>query len=49
MEPLLDVINISKSFGTLPVIQKVKFTVAQGEVVGLTGSTGSGKSVLMMM
>ena len=49
MEPLLEVSNISKSFGTLPVIQKVKFTVAPGEVVGLTGATGSGKSVLMMM
>ena len=49
MEPLLEVSNISKSFGTLPVIQKVNFTLAPGEVVGLTGATGSGKSVLMMM
>lgn len=48
-EPLLQVKEISKSFGTLPVIQKVKFDVNPGEVVGLTGSTGSGKSVLMMM
>ena len=49
MEPLLEVKNISKSFGTLPVIQNVEFAVNAGEVVGLTGSTGSGKSVLMMM
>lgn len=46
---LLHVKDISKSFGTLPVIQHVNFEVSPGEVVGITGSTGSGKSVLMMM
>ena len=49
MEPLLRVINLSKTFGTLPVIQKVSFEVQPGEVVGLTGSIGSGKSVLVML
>lgn len=49
MEPLLRVNNMSKSFGTLPVIQDVSFTVQPGEVVGLTGSIGSGKSVLVML
>ncbi len=49
MEPLLRVSNISKSFGALPVIQQVGFEVQPGEVVGLTGSIGSGKSVLVMM
>lgn len=49
MRTLLNVQHISKSFGTLPVIQNVNFSVNAGEVVGLTGSTGSGKSVLMMM
>ena len=37
MESLLRVNNISKSFGTLPVIQQVSFAVQPGEVVGLTG------------
>ncbi|MDO9546060.1 MAG: ATP-binding cassette domain-containing protein [Pelolinea sp.] len=49
MKPLLQVIDISKSFGTLPVIKNVSMEVFPGEVVGLTGSTGSGKSVLMML
>jgi len=49
IKALLQVKDISKSFGTLPVIQRVRFDVGPGEVVGLTGSTGSGKSVLMMM
>lgn len=46
---LLRVNNLSKSFGTLPVINKVSFEIQPGEVVGLTGSTGSGKSVLIML
>ena len=49
MEPLLRVNNVSKSFGTLPVIHQVSFAVQPGEVVGLAGSIGSGKSVLVML
>ncbi len=49
MKPLLQVVNLSKSFGTLPVVQQVSFNVYPGEVVGLTGSIGSGKSVLAML
>ena len=39
--------NISKSFGTLQVLQAVSFTLQPGEVVGLTGQRGAGKSVLV--
>jgi len=49
MKPLLSVRKLSKSFGTLPVIRQVSFDVQPGEVVGLAGSIGSGKSVLAMM
>ena len=49
MKPLLSVHSLSKSFGTLPVIQQVSFDVQPGEVIGLTGSVGSGKSVLLML
>jgi signal transduction histidine kinase len=49
MEPILRVINLSKAFGSLPVIQQVSFEVQPGEVVGVTGSIGSGKSVLVSL
>ncbi len=49
MKPLLRVINLSKMFGTLPVVQNVSIDINPGEVVGLTGSIGSGKSVIAML
>ncbi len=49
MNSLLRVINLSKSFGILPVIHQVSFEIQPGEVVGLAGSIGSGKSVLVML
>lgn len=49
MEPILKVKNLCKRFGTLPVIQQVNIEMQPGEVVGLTGSIGSGKSVLVML
>jgi signal transduction histidine kinase len=49
MEPLLRAINLSKSFGTLQVVQEVSLEVYPGEVVGLAGQSGSGKSALSML
>lgn len=47
MQPLLRVINLSKKFGTLPALSQVSLDVSPGEVVGLAGRSGSGKSVLI--
>src|SRR5512145_90751 len=49
MEPLLKVNNLSKQFGTLLAVQQVSFEIYPGEVVGLAGRSGSGKSVLTML
>jgi signal transduction histidine kinase len=49
MEPLLRAINLSKSFGTLPVVRQVSLEVYPAEVVGFAGQSGAGKSALAML
>ena len=46
MQPRLKVIELSKSIGSLPALQRVSFEVYPGEVVGLMGRSGAGKSLL---
>jgi simple sugar transport system ATP-binding protein len=41
---LLELHNISKSFGALTALRDLSFHVEQGEVVGLLGDNGAGKS-----
>jgi branched-chain amino acid transport system ATP-binding protein len=43
---LLDVRNVSRSFGALWAVNDVSFTVEQGELLGLIGPNGAGKSTL---
>ncbi|NTU80564.1 MAG: ATP-binding cassette domain-containing protein [Chloroflexales bacterium] len=46
METLLHASKLSKSFGRLTALDRVSFSVHPGEVVGLVGRSGAGKSVL---
>jgi lipoprotein-releasing system ATP-binding protein len=39
--------GISKYYGTLKVLRSVDLTVAQGEIVAITGASGAGKSTLL--
>lgn len=45
-EPLVEVVDLSKRFGTLTVLQRINFSLAPGEVLGIAGHSGAGKSVL---
>ena len=43
---LLEVKSLSRTFGTLQALNRVDFEVEPGEVLGLAGQSGAGKSVL---
>ena len=42
--PLLDVADLSISFGTHQAVKKISFQINPGETLGLVGESGSGKS-----
>jgi ATP-binding cassette subfamily F protein 3 len=44
--PLLQVNNLSKYFGAVPIIREATFTIQPGEKWGLVGRNGSGKTTL---
>ncbi len=44
---LLDIKNLSKSFGDLEVLKDVNISVEKGEVVVVIGPSGSGKSTML--
>ncbi|MFO1175558.1 MAG: ABC transporter ATP-binding protein [Paracoccaceae bacterium] len=43
---LLDISNVSVAFGKVPVLKNVSFQIAPGEIVGIAGESGSGKSTI---
>lgn len=48
-ELVLEVANISKSFGDLVLIEDLKFKVPKGAIVGIIGPNGAGKSTFFKM
>jgi simple sugar transport system ATP-binding protein len=47
--PLLEVRGVSKSFGAIRALTDVSFSVEPGEVVGLMGDNGAGKSTMVKL
>ncbi len=45
--PVLEIVGVEKSFGSLEVLRGIDLTVDEHEVVGLIGASGSGKSTLL--
>jgi microcin C transport system ATP-binding protein len=43
--PLLDVRDLSVSFGAMPAVKRISFALKRGETLALVGESGSGKSV----
>ena len=47
MKDIINLSAITKSFGDNSVLRGVSFDMVEGEIVGLIGPSGGGKSVLM--
>jgi putative spermidine/putrescine transport system ATP-binding protein len=48
-EPFIRFEKVSKSFGTLTVVDGLDLAIAKGEFVSLLGPSGSGKTTILMM
>ena len=46
---MIEVSHLCKSYGSKQAIQDVSFSVASGEVVGLIGKNGAGKSTILKL
>ncbi|NTJ10793.1 ATP-binding cassette domain-containing protein, partial [Rhizobium lusitanum] len=45
----LDLINVSKSFGSLPVVEEFTVQIEKGEFISFLGPSGCGKTTVLRM
>lgn len=43
-QPMLEVKNLAKSFGSTEVLRGISFSLGEGEALVIIGSSGSGKN-----
>mgnify|MGYP002853562776 FL=1 len=46
-EPMLEVTNLTVSYGAIRALKGISFSVAQGEIISLIGSNGAGKTTTL--
>jgi len=49
MSSIINVNNVSKNFGKVPVLKNINIKVEKGSCIGIVGTNGSGKSVLFKL
>ncbi|MDG0963810.1 MAG: ABC transporter ATP-binding protein [Opitutales bacterium] len=45
--PIIEVVNLKKSFGRIQALKGVSFSIGKGEIVGFLGPNGAGKSTTL--
>ncbi len=46
---MIQVVDVSKSFGSLQVLKNIHITINQGEIVSIVGPSGAGKTTLLQI
>ncbi|MGM0215758.1 ATP-binding cassette domain-containing protein [Enterococcus sp. AZ109] len=46
---MLDLINVSKSYGEIQALSNIQLSIKTGEIVGIVGKSGSGKTTLLRL
>jgi len=49
MEPIIEVTNLTRRFGPLTAVDHLSLTVSKGEIFGLVGPDGAGKTTTLRM
>ncbi len=47
MEPMIEVQNFSKRYGSFTAVNNISFTVPRGQIFGLLGPNGAGKTSVL--